>query len=367
MMATSGEGMGERGKVRRMDSSSSGMDVEPEGEDGGIWRRGQDHFRHFTSLLEDELKEETSMIQERWSSWSHHRLQASGLALLGLKGRTNGTLFGEDILVFEHPDRQHLGQHRFTHGDIVVISRSKPIGEKTIEGIVLERGPTRLRVVVSQRPKDLRKGTWRLDRGANRVAHDRMQEALEIFHSVEGDRGTILRDVILGQVHDPEDNASMPPKISGKFNRSERIDVPLNPSQTDAMDAAMKRRVTIIQGPPGTGKTHTAVATLTQLAMEGRGPILATAESNVAVDNLLEGLLDLGVRAVRIGRPVKVRETLRMATLDAQIEDHPKQDELAIIRDEMDEVHRALPKLKGREKRTCAPRHSTQQERDATH
>ena len=85
MMATIGEGMGERGKVRRMDSSSSAMDVEPEGEDGGIWRRGQDHFRHFTSLLEDELEEETSMIQERWSSWSHHRLQASGLALLGLR------------------------------------------------------------------------------------------------------------------------------------------------------------------------------------------------------------------------------------------------------------------------------------------
>ena len=50
MMATSGEGMGERGKVRRMDSSSSGMDVEPEGEDGGIWRRGQDHFRHFAGF-----------------------------------------------------------------------------------------------------------------------------------------------------------------------------------------------------------------------------------------------------------------------------------------------------------------------------
>ena len=204
--------------------------------------------------------------------------------------------------------------------------------------------------MVGQRPKDLRKGTWRLDRGANRVAHDRMQEALEVFHSVEGDRGTILRDVLLGQVHDPEENASMPPKISGKFNRAERVEVEMNPSQTDAMDAAMKRRVTIIQGPPGTGKTHTAVATLAQLAREGRGPILATAESNVAVDNLLEGLLDLGIRAVRIGRPVKVRESLRMATLDAQIEDHPKQDELAIVRDEMDEVQRALPKLKGREK-----------------
>ena len=104
MMARGGEDMGERGKVRRMDSSSSPIDVEVEGEEGGIWRRGQDHFRHFTSLLEDELEEETSMIQERWSSWSHHRLQASGLALLGLKGRTNAKLYGEDILVFEHPD-----------------------------------------------------------------------------------------------------------------------------------------------------------------------------------------------------------------------------------------------------------------------
>ena len=132
--------MGERGNVRRMNSSSPADIGEPEGEDAGIWRRGQDHFRHFSSLLEEELEEETSIIQERWSSWSHHRLQASGLALLGLKGRTNGTLYGEDILVFEHPDRQHLGQHRFTHGDIVVISRSKPLGEKTIEGIVLERG-----------------------------------------------------------------------------------------------------------------------------------------------------------------------------------------------------------------------------------
>ena len=350
MMAGGGETMGERGKVRRMDNSSTPLDIDPEGEDGGIWRRGQDHFRHFSSLLGDELDEETSMIKERWSSWSHHRLQASGLALLGLKGRTNGTLYGEDILLFEHPDRQHLGQHRFTHGDIVVISRSKPLGEKTIEGIVLERGPTRLRVVVAQRPKDLRKGTWRLDRGANRVAHDRMQEALEMFHSIEGDRGTILRDVLLGQVHDPEDNASMPPKISGKFNRSSGERSELNPSQIGAKNAAMSRRVTIIQGPPGTGKTHTAVATLAQLAQEGRGPILATAESNVAVDNLLEGLLELGVRAVRIGRPVKVRETLRKATLDAQLENHPKQDEIAIVRDEMDEVHRALPKLKGREK-----------------
>ena len=59
----------------------------------------------------------------------------------------------------------------------------------------------------------------------------------------------------------------------------------------------------------------------------GKGPILACAESNVAVDNLLEGLVNIGVNAVRIGKPVKVRESLRNSTLDALIEQHPLQDE----------------------------------------
>ena len=77
---------------------------------------------------------------------------------------------------------------------------------------------------------------------------------------------------------------------------------------------------------------------------------MATAESNVAVDNLLEGLLDLGVKAVRIGRPVKVRESLRNATLDALLEDHPLQEELNFIRDENNELRRGLSKLKGKEK-----------------
>ena len=102
----------------------------------------------------------------------------------------------------------------------------------------------------------------------------------------------------------------------------------LNESQKVACGAAISQRLTLIQGPPGTGKTHTAVRILQSWSSQNVGTILAVADSNVAVDNLLEGLLGLGVSAVRLGQPVKVRESLREATVDAQMESHPLRRDL---------------------------------------
>ena len=346
--------MEERGRVRRMNSSAAQKkaDREISGEMPLTWQRGQDHFTRFTALIKRELDDETAMVEERWKSWSKQRLLAAGLALFDLNGRSQGRFFGEPILVFENRQSSRLPIHRFGHGDIVLISRARPWGEKVIEGIVLDRGPTRVRVVVSEKPKDLRKGTWRLDRGANRVAHDRMHEALCTFHSSEGEGGTVLRDLLLGSLHDMATSAARPPEIRGQKQRGPLgLDsMTLNASQRTAVESALEQRLTLIQGPPGTGKTHTAVHLLSALVNLGRGPILATAESNVAVDNLLEGLLELGVQAVRIGRPVKVREHLRQATLDAQIERHPMQEELHFIREQNDELRKSLSGLKGKEK-----------------
>jgi regulator of nonsense transcripts 1 len=113
-------------------------------------------------------------------------------------------------------------------------------------------------------------------------------------------------------------------------------DANLNPSQLEALLACIKQSLTLVQGPPGTGKTKTAcaiLATLVQLKeqrLRGHGQrdglpsqkILACAHSNVATDNLLEGLLTLGVNAVRIGRPANIRTFLWNSTLDAQLHSH---------------------------------------------
>ncbi len=84
-----------------------------------------------------------------------------------------------------------------------------------------------------------------------------------------------------------------------------------NPSQARASGAAMLRRLTLVQGPPGTGKTFVAIGILNAWVRQGHNlPVLATADSNIAVDNLVLGCVGAGLRVVRTGRPEGIRPEL---------------------------------------------------------
>ena len=317
--------MAKKGSVRRMDSSMPKEDnakLDLAEEMPISWKKGQEHFKRFTELIKIELDDETAMVEERWKKWNKQKLVSAGLTLFDLTCRGQGRFYSDPIIVFEQVDRNRLPPHRFSHGDIVLISRTKPWGEKVYEGIVLDRGPTRIRVVVNEKPKDLKKGRWRID-----------------------------KDLILASLHDPATSAARPPEIKGKTRINQTtIDNSLNESQKNAVSESINSRLSLIQGPPGTGKTFTAVHLLKQLSQTGKGPILACAESNVAVDNLLEGLVNIGVNAVRIGKPVKVRESLRNNTLDALIEQHPLQDEIEYIKQQNEDLRKDLNSLKGKDK-----------------
>ena len=88
----------------------------------------------------------------------------------------------------------------------------------------------------------------------------------------------------------------------------------LNDSQRAAVEFALSARdVALIHGPPGTGKTPTVVELVRQAVLRG-DKVLATAASNLAVDNLVERLVAAGVRTVRLGHPARVLPELRRST-----------------------------------------------------
>jgi len=310
--------------------------------------RSQDHHEAYLPLIQWELDDELDATDERLRNWSRAKLAAHGLALFDLRARPDGWLFGQRIVKLELDGRADMGQHRFRQGDIVMLSRGDPIGEKPIEAIVSDRSRNRIRIVLPELPSGVRSGYWRIDRAANKVAFDRMRDALNSIFEEEG--GAPLRDLLLGLVHDPVGTAGLGPELGGANRRPASKPEGLNESQKVACEAAISQRLTLIQGPPGTGKTHTAVRILQSWSSQNVGTILAVADSNVAVDNLLEGLLGLGVSAVRLGQPVKVRESLREATVDAQMESHPLRRDLEEHLELNEKLARRISGMKGKEK-----------------
>lgn len=310
--------------------------------------RSQDHHEAYLPLIQWELDDELDATDERLRNWSRAKLAAHGLALFDLRARPDGWLFGQRIVKLELDGRADMGQHRFRQGDIVMLSRGDPIGEKPIEAIVSDRSRNRIRIVLPELPSGVRSGYWRIDRAANKVAFDRMRDALNSIFEEEG--GAPLRDLLLGLVHDPVGTAGLGPELGGANRRPASRPEGLNESQKVACEAAISQRLTLIQGPPGTGKTHTAVRILQAWSSQNAGTILAVADSNVAVDNLLEGLLGLGVSAVRLGQPVKVRESLREATVDAHMESHPLRRDLEEHLELNEKLARRISGMKGKEK-----------------
>lgn len=59
-------------------------------------------------------------------------------------------------------------------------------------------------------------------------------------------------------------------------------------------------------------------------------PILICTYTNVAVDNLVEGFVNAGLKALRIGPVGRTKESLTPYTYQAQIEKHPLNAEIEV-------------------------------------
>lgn len=129
-----------------------------------------------------------------------------------------------------------------------------------------------------------------------------------------------------------------------------------NKLQEEAIAWALQRSLSLIRGPPGTGKTLCAALLISAAIRLQLSPkanltaststprVLAVAHSNGAADVLLQALLDMGVPAVRVGRPATVSPSLRHRTVVAMAEKHPEVKRLRanVVDKTLDTVERSI-------------------------
>ncbi|MBL7732416.1 MAG: AAA family ATPase [Chitinophagaceae bacterium] len=120
----------------------------------------------------------------------------------------------------------------------------------------------------------------------------------------------------------------------------------LNASQHTAIQAVVQNeQLTILHGPPGTGKTTTLVEAIWQLVKRGE-KVLVSAPSNTAVDNIAKGLLQQGIRLLRVGNMSKVDSAIFPHTPEGRMTGSRQQKEIKELKKRAEEFRRMALKYK---------------------
>ena len=292
-------------------------------------RQVDDYFQRLARLLdlegEAEKQEELRAVQRRLGQAAlPASAEASGTSLGNLVIREQDVGLGGSILLTLGKRNQNLPLPwtRLGTGSPVILSEegADSPGDRAAgwRGVVSRLQKDTLQIAfVGWSENGLIEAsghpTFRVDRSSDEISRQRQLQSLQKAGSAAYTRLAALRDVLLG-LQEPTFLPVDPAPL---------LDKNLNQAQQEAVRFALSAEdLAIIHGPPGTGKTTTLVELIRQITRRGQS-VLAVAPSNLAVDNLLERLLEAGENAIRLGHPARVLPELRAHTLDGLVENHP--------------------------------------------
>jgi superfamily I DNA and/or RNA helicase len=273
----------------------------------------EDHFERLIRLLSVEAQAEAERTARSLRKLSAAEAEKAGNSLIGLTIQEEHAGLGGHVLVtLVKKSRERLPWTRLGVGSPVVVSEHD--GDQRWRGVVSERTGAAIQVAMYEAISPSAGGeTFRIDLSNDEVALGRQRAALQRVRGASGERLAELRRVLLGEVQ---------PSFLRKAEPLTPLSESLNPSQVDAVTLALSADdLAMIHGPPGTGKTTTVVEVIRQAVRRGE-KVLATAPSNLAVDNVFERLVAAGEKAVRLGHPARVLPGLREHTLDLMVDSH---------------------------------------------
>ncbi len=278
----------------------------------------QSYVQKLINLVELEKQAEIESAREEIKRLSGKKREKLGRAILGLNGKIIGEEFGYKLVKY---GREKKIKTEISVGDLVLISKKNPL-KSNLTGVVAQKGKRFIVVALDEVPSWALKNV-RIDLFVNEITFKRMIVNLEKLN----DRCRRALEFALG---------IKKPKIS-KEEKFTPFDKELNESQIEAISLALgSEDFFLIQGPFGTGKTRTLAELILQEVKRGNR-VLATAESNVAVDNLVERLANKA-NVVRIGHPTRVSKHLITTTLAYKVTQHKMYKKVTRLRKRVDKL-----------------------------
>ena len=281
------------------------------------------YIKNLIRLINYERDAEIDLMTYEISTMSGKKREELGRAINKVKGKSLGKELGLQIVQF---GRSEVIDTEISVGDMVLVSTDNPL-KSDLTGTVTEKGARFIKVAFDKRvPKWAIKKKVRLDLYANDITFRRMEDNLKHLSL----KGKNALEYILNE-RNPKKNREIP-YIS-------YIDDSLNRSQKSAIENSLScENFFLIHGPFGTGKTRTLVELISQETRQNH-KVLATAESNAAVDNILERLMDnKKLNLTRLGHPQRVSKHNITQTLAYKVEKHKLNKKITKIHRKIDNL-----------------------------
>lgn len=265
------------------------------------------YIKQLIKLINYERDAEIELMTNEIKNLSPKKRESLGRAINKVKGKYLGKQLGSQIVQF---GRSEKIETEISVGDMVLISTGYPL-RSDLTGTVVEKGARFIKVAFEKSiPKWTLKKKVRIDLYANDVTFRRMEDNLMHLNT----KGKNALEYSLKK-RDPKEN--------NKEKYIDFIDKSLNESQKNAVrNAANTENFFLIHGPFGTGKTRTLVE-LIQQEVRQSNKVLVTAESNSAVDNILDRLSqNKKLKITRLGHPQRVSKENIAYSLAYKSENH---------------------------------------------
>ena len=264
------------------------------------------HLDRLGALLDRERAAE----KDRFARLPLRERIRMGLGLDDVEAVEEAGLAGRALVTYARPGARELGAPQIGVGSIVrVLPRRDPSGDAPT-GIVARRQRGSLGIAFDEPPPDwATQGRVSIELLPSSATHDRLSGAVRRMREARRWHPVLRGDG---------------PRFDERPRTAPGIDHALNPEQALALELAERAQdVMLVHGPPGTGKTTVLVELVRRAASRGE-KVLASAPSNLAVDNLAERLVAAGIDVVRVGHPARVLPAVVEHTLDQKTEAHPQ-------------------------------------------